>query len=99
MHKFTIKILWLEHNIAIAIDHIVKKGYSPLTTYFFWPRCDAWFQIKTELESKPWISKNDRITLLNNITAIINYWQMSNKKQTINNIQNKFPNLIVYKDY
>ena len=99
MLKFTIKIIWLDHNIAIAIDHIVKQGYSPLTPYFFWPRCDAWLQLKTELESKPWISENDRIELLNKITTIINYWQRSNKKQSIKNVQYIFPELIVCRDH
>lgn len=99
MHKFTIKILWLNQNIGIAIDHVVGKGQSPLTTYFFWPRSDAWFQIKTELESKPWISENDRIELLNNITNIINYWQRPNKKQSIKSIQHIFPHSIVCRDY
>lgn len=94
MNKFTLKILWLENNIALAIDHVVAGGYSPLTSYFFWPRNDAWIQIKTELDSKPWISENDKIDLLNKATSIINYWQENSKKASIINAQNIFPEFI-----
>ena len=92
MKKFVLKILWLDQDIAIAIDHVVQAGYSPLTCYFFWPRHDAWKQIKEELESRPWIKENEKIILLNEITQIINYWQENNK--TLLDIQNKFPHSI-----
>jgi 30S ribosomal protein 3 len=75
MKKFRLKILWLDHNIAFSVDHIVKHGQSPLTSYFFWPRNDAWSQIKNELESKPWISENDKIDILNEVAETINGWQ------------------------
>lgn len=98
MNQFTFKILWLKSSVAIAIDHIVDKGYSPLTPYFFWPRNDAWTQLKIELESKPWISKNDKIDLLNYATKIINYWQKKSHKETIYQIQHQFPHCIICVD-
>lgn len=79
MKKFHLKSLWLDSNIAFSVDHIVKNGYSPLTSYFFWPRNDAWSQIKNELESKPWMSKNDKIDILNEVAELINHWQEKNK--------------------
>lgn len=94
MSRFTLKILWSNNNIGLAIDHIVKKGHSPLTSYFFWPRNNAWNQIKVELESKPWISENDRVGLLNQISNIINYWQENIKQQSSKEAQNKFPEFI-----
>jgi 30S ribosomal protein 3 len=94
LKKFTFRILWLDNNVALAIDHVVGHGYSPLTSYFFWPRNDAWVQIKTELDSKPWISENDKIDLLNKATAIINYWQENGKTKSILKAQNKFPEFI-----
>ena len=94
MAKFTFRILWLDNNVAIAIDHIVGQNVSPLTSYFFWPRNDAWEQLKTELDSKPWISELEKIELLNKATEIINFWQEKNKIESLLKVQEKFPNFI-----
>jgi 30S ribosomal protein 3 len=90
LQKFILRILWLENNIAIAIDQVIGKGTSPLTSYFFWPRNDAWEHLKAELESKPWISEANKIYLLNQATEIINYWQEEGQKISVSVAQTKF---------
>nr|AST09066.1 putative ribosomal protein 3 [Eutreptiella pomquetensis] len=93
MNKYVLKFLWLEKSIAVALDQQIGENTSPITEYFFWPRKDAWEELKTELEKKPWISQNEAIVLLNQTTEVINYWQEENgtNRRDLQKAKSKFP--------
>uniref|UniRef100_A0A7N0R902 30S ribosomal protein 3, chloroplastic n=1 Tax=Kalanchoe fedtschenkoi TaxID=63787 RepID=A0A7N0R902_KALFE len=74
--RLVLKFIWMEKNIGLALDQkIPGHGTIPLSPYYFWPRKDAWEELKVLLESKPWISQKQMIILLNQATDIINLWQ------------------------
>ncbi len=92
--RFVLRVVWLEKNIAIAVDYVVNKGLSPLTRYYFWPRTDAWQELKDELDKKSWITEEEKIELLNQATEIINFWQEHAKDTTMFQAQEKFPHIV-----
>ena len=49
---FRLSFLWLDKNIAVSVDQVTKKAgaATPITEFFFWPRRDAWEELKDCLE-------------------------------------------------
>lgn len=41
----------------LRVRLIPQGQVSPLTEYFFWPRKDAWEELRVALEARPWISE------------------------------------------
>jgi hypothetical protein len=73
--KLVLKFLWLENVIAVCLDQKVDINYIPLTDFYFWPQVDAWEKMKVFLESEPFISPEESVILLNQLTEVINLWQ------------------------
>nr|AQX44153.1 hypothetical protein [Apostasia odorata] len=76
--RVVLKFIWMEKNIGLGLDQMIPgHGCVPLSPYYFWPRKDAWEELKNKLEEKPWISQKRMIILLNQATDIINLWQQA----------------------
>ncbi|MBF2057208.1 MAG: 30S ribosomal protein PSRP-3 [Cyanobacterium sp. T60_A2020_053] len=92
--RFVLKVVWLDKDVALAVDYVISKGTSPLTPYYFWPRSDAWQDLKDELDKKNWITETEKIELLNQATEIINFWQEKGKVTSMVQAQQKFPSVV-----
>jgi|TARA_B110000444_G_scaffold255807_1_gene290912 30S ribosomal protein 3 len=81
--KLELSILWLDNSLGIAVNEIKSNREVSLTQYYFWPRNNAWEQIKLELESKNWIRQQEKIKILNNISKIMNSWKIRKDKSSL----------------
>jgi 30S ribosomal protein 3 len=95
MKKFRLKFLWLDKCVAVSLDQVVKGNSVPLTKFYFWPQKDAWEEIKLFLETLTWISREDAVNLLNQVTEVINFWQnkeLNNSKEVLK-VKDLFPSV------
>jgi len=77
MQQLKLQTLWLDGSLGLAVNQETSYGTLPLTPYYFWPVSEAWEQIQFELSSKPWITKAERIQLLNLAVDVMNTWQQN----------------------
>lgn len=79
--KFQIKTLCLNDVLGIAIDQVLNENNLPLTSYYFWPRNDAWEVIRLELDSKSWILEHEKELILKKVTKASNDWKRKTDKK------------------
>nr|YP_010185307.1 hypothetical protein Ycf65 [Ishige okamurae]QVJ99651.1 hypothetical protein Ycf65 [Ishige okamurae]WAM64087.1 putative plastid-specific 30S ribosomal protein [Ishige okamurae] len=73
--NYVFKIIWGKNYLGLAVDRQIPNNLtSPITSLFFWPRENGWELLRAELSDKPWMTKEERIEILNGYTKIINYW-------------------------
>lgn len=89
-YKLKLKVLWVENILGLGIDQQTIKQQYPLTLYYFWPRTEAWEQLKSELDSKSWLSKKEKIKVLNLAADIMNHWRKYRNIDSVENAKSKF---------
>ena len=85
-----LKVLWLKNSLGLGIDQANIKHQFPLTQYYFWPKTEAWEQLKSDLDSKPWIRKKEKINILNLSADIMNYWRQRRNTESLEVVKNSF---------
>ena len=91
--QLQLKVLWLKNSLGLAIDQTFLDHSYSLTQYYFWPKTKAWEQLKLELDSKAWITENEKIKILNSTAEIMNYWRTSRKGETSKTILDSFTDI------
>ena len=89
--QLKLKAVWDKNFLGLAIDQVIGKYHLPVTTYYFWPRTEAWEQLRLELELKPWIPGEEKIKALNSAAKLMNIcMQEYRKNESIETIKSKF---------
>lgn len=73
--KLKLKVFWHERVLGLAIFQAKGNYLIPITSYYCWPKTDAWEQLKLALELRPWLPEKEKIRVLNNSSEIMNYWK------------------------
>jgi len=71
--QLKLKAVWGKNFLGLAIDQVNGIYSLPITAYYFWPRTEAWEQLRLELELKPWIPKEEKIKVLNSAAKLMNF--------------------------
>ena len=91
--KLELKVFFSENFLGVSLDQVNGSYSIPLTSYYLWPRTNAWEQLKIELESKQWINGSEKIKMLNLIVEIMNHWREKRDSSDISRIKKEFPEL------
>ena len=88
--KLKLKVFWFNNFLGLAIDQVANTGQYALTPYYFWPKTEAWEQLKLELDSKLWLTQEEKIEILKIIGDIMNYWLLNRGTKTIEDLKQEF---------
>ena len=88
MSQFCFKVIWLKDCVGICVDKKLKSNYNlPVTSFFFWPRIDGWKLLNNQLNLKPWLTEEEKITILNGYTEILYFWKDNFNKRKFTNFK------------
>ena len=78
-----LKVAWFKDFLGLAINQVSLDQEYSLTPYYFWPKTEAWEQLKLELDSKNWLSNEEKITILKTVGEVMNYWLSYRNTKTV----------------
>ena len=62
--RLKLKIVWFKNFLGLAIDQVILDQQYSLTPYYFWPKTEAWEQLKLELSSRRWLNPEEKKRIL-----------------------------------
>ena len=80
--QLKLNVIWVKNFLGFAVDQTIEKTSYPLTSYYIWPRTEAWEQLKLELDSKSWLNAEEKIQILNLVSSIMGYWRQNRDGNT-----------------
>jgi 30S ribosomal protein 3 len=94
--QLRLKIIWFKNFLGLAIDQVNSKQSYSLTPYYFWPKTEAWEQLKLKLDSKLWLTQEEKIIMLKTIGDVMNYWLSYRNTKTYENLKEDFPEVEIF---
>ena len=94
--RLRLKIAWFKNFLGLAIDQVNSNQQYFLTPYYFWPKTEAWEQLKLELDSKLWLPQEEKVRVLKLAGNVMNYWFSSRDLKIVKtDFIQKFPEVEV----
>ena len=93
--QLKLKVAWFKNFLGLAIDQVNGENDYSLTPYYFWTRTEAWEQLKLELDSKLWLTKQEKIEILKTTGSVMNYWLSHRDTKTSHDLQQEFKQINV----
>ena len=90
-YQLKLKIVWFKDFLGLAIEQVILNQHYSLTPYYFWPKTEAWEQLKLELDSKLWLTQEEKVTLLKIIGDVMNYWLSYRSTKTVKDLLEDLP--------
>ena len=85
--RLKLKIVWFRSFLGLAIDQIGLNQQFSLTPYYFWPKTEAWEQLKIELDSKLWLSQKEKTEILKIAGDVMNFWLLHRDTKTLGDLK------------
>ena len=93
--QLKLKIAWFNNFLGLSIDQVNSNQQYPLTPYYFWPKTEAWELLRLDLNSKGWLSQEEKFKILQITGDVMEYWLSYRDIKTCKNLQEDFTEIEV----
>jgi len=93
--QLKLRILWVKNSLGLAVDQIGSEEQYALTPYYFWPKTEAWEQLKLNLNSKFWLTQDEKMAILKTASQVMKYWLFYRDTKTVENFKEEFKDVRV----